>query len=74
MKLNAAQHFMTQNELIENLQMTSKSMVQIQDVKVERSTVQKIGKILTIGISIALITYQLYEMYNRIENTPNKKK
>ena len=74
MKLNAAQHFMTQNELIENLQMTSKSMVQIQDVKVEISTVQKIGKILTIGISIALITYQLYEMYNRIENTPNKKK
>ena len=74
MKLNAAQHFMTQNELIENLQMTSKSMVQIQDVKVEKSTVQKIGKILTIGISIALITYQLYEMYNRIENTPNKKK
>jgi hypothetical protein len=73
MKLNAAQHFMTQNELIDNLQITSKSMVQIQDVKVEKSTVQKIGKILTIGISIALITYQLYEMYNRIENTPNKK-
>ena len=74
MKLNAAQYFMTQNELIDNLQITSKSMVQIQDVKVEKSTVQKIGKILTIGISIALITYQLYEMYNRIENTPNKKK
>lgn len=72
MKLNASQHFMTAKEFLENLQEGSKTTPPVQEVKLEKSTVQKIGAIITVGVSIAFIAYQLYEMYNRAEATMNK--
>lgn len=74
MKLTAAQHFMSSTELIENLKHNFKSEIPIKDVKIEKSTAISAGQIITVVLTIAIISYQLFETHKRREALIDSKK